>query len=296
MARPAVQRHPVPLQWQVNALRLTGLSWGTPGEKPLLALHGWLDNAASFAYLAPLLTGYHVVALDLTGHGQSARRSMDASYQIWDDLPEILGVLDALGWDTFDLMGHSRGAIIATLLASSFPERVRQLVLLDAVVPEPVAEEEFPRQMRRAMQDKLRLLHRANREFASIDDAAASAADRGLPAEAVRVLVERNLVPCEQGVTWSTDPRLRGASAVKLTQGQIRAVLQALGMPTLLLLSRGMSERAPRMLEYAQRYITGLTLHIADGGHHFHMEPRVDEVARYLQGFLAGIEQRESTC
>jgi len=297
MARPAaVQRHPVSLQWQVNTLRLTGLSWGTPGERPLLALHGWLDNAASFAYLAPLLTGYHVVALDLTGHGQSARRSADASYQIWDDLPEILGVLDALGWDTFDLIGHSRGAIIATLLASTFPERVRHLVLLDAVVPEPVAEKEFPRQMRRAMQDKVRLLHSANRMFASVDDATASRADRGLPAETGRVLVERNLVTCQQGVTWSTDPRLRGASAVKLTPGQISAVLQALSMPTLLLLSRSTSQRAPQMLDDAQRYIAGLTLHIVDGGHHFHMEPCVDVVAQYLLGFLAGIAQRESAC
>jgi pimeloyl-ACP methyl ester carboxylesterase len=296
MPRPVVQRYPVALQWQVNKLRLAGLSWGEPGEKPLLALHGWLDNAASFAFLAPLLQGYHVVAVDLTGHGQSAHRSVDASYQIWDDLPEILGVLDALGWDTFDLLGHSRGAIIATLLASSHPERVRRLVLLDAVAPEPVAEEEFPRQMRRALQDKARLLRTDNRVFATVEDAVASRSDRGLPAEAVRLLVERNLVPCQHGVTWSTDPRLRGASAVKLTEGQIGAVLQALSMPTLLLLSRSTSSRVPQMFDLAQRYVTGLNVQSVDGGHHFHMETCVDAVARQLQGFLADTEVLESAC
>jgi pimeloyl-ACP methyl ester carboxylesterase len=91
------------------------------------------------------------VALDLTGHGQSDWRSADASYQIWDDLPEIVGVLDTLGWDTCDLVGHSRGAIISTIIASAFPERVRHLVLLDAVVPEAVAAEAFPAQMRKAL-------------------------------------------------------------------------------------------------------------------------------------------------
>ena len=116
--------------------RLSALRLGNPAGRKVLALHGWLDNAASFAYLAPLLAGYHVVALDLTGHGLSARRSADASYHIWDDLPEILGVLEVLGWDRFDLMGHSRGAIISTLLASAFPERVQHLVLLDAVMPD----------------------------------------------------------------------------------------------------------------------------------------------------------------
>ena len=139
---------PASHEWQVNNLKLAGLSWGHPSEKPLLALHGWLDNAASFAYLGPLLGGYYVVAPDLTGHGLSACRSADASYQIWDDLPEILGVLQELGWDSFQLMGHSRGAIIASLLASAFPERVRALALLDALSPQPVAERNFPLQLR----------------------------------------------------------------------------------------------------------------------------------------------------
>jgi pimeloyl-ACP methyl ester carboxylesterase len=294
MAGQAMQRHPVPLRWQVNKLELAGLSWGNPGEKPLLALHGWLDNAASFAYLAPLLTGYHVIAMDLTGHGRSARRSTDASYQIWDDLPEILGVLDILGWESFDLLGHSRGAIIATLLASAFPERVRHLVLLDAVSPEAVAQEEFPRQMRRALQDKVRLLNSDNRAFPSVDDAVASRVNRGLSTDAIRLIVERNVTTCQSGVTWSTDPRLRGASAVKMTKDQNRAVLNALGMPTLLLLSRTTSRQMPQMLENAQRDIANLTLHCVDGGHHFHMESCVGDVARRIQDFLSGIEKRES--
>ncbi len=293
MARDG-QRPAAPLQWEVNELQLAGLSWGEPGEKPLLALHGWLDNAASFAYLAPLLTGYHVVAIDLTGHGRSARRSADASYQIWDDLPEVLGVLDALGWETFDLVGHSRGAIIATLFASTFPERVRHLMLLDGVSPEAVAAQEFPLQMRRAMHDKASLQTRANRIFASVEAAVASTPDRGLSAAAIRLLVERNLCDCPSGVTWTTDPRLRGASAVKLTQGQSLAVLNALSMPTLLMLSRATSTQVPQMLEFAQHSIEGLTVHLVEGGHHFHMECCVSAVARRLQYFMAGIEERES--
>ena len=294
MAASGELRPAVPVQWQVNKLQLAGLSWGTPGEKPLLALHGWLDNAASFAYLAPLLTGYHVIALDLTGQGRSARRSDDASYQIWDDLPEILGVLNALGWDTFDLLGHSRGGIIATLLASAFPERVSHLVLLDAVSPDAVAEERFPSQLRRALEDKARLLGSANRVFASVDDAANSRESRGLSTEASRLLAERNLQTCAQGVTWTTDPRLRGASAVKLTGGQTRAVLSALTMPTFLILKKATSSYASLMLEHAQRHIEQLTVCTVDGGHHFHMESCVAEVAQRVQCFLAGNEQRAS--
>lgn len=287
-----MQRQPEPLQWQVNQLRLAGLSWGEPGEKPLLALHGWLDNAASFTFLAPLLRGYHVVALDLTGHGQSDQRSADASYQIWDDLPEILGVVDALGWDAFDLLGHSRGAIISTLLASAFPERIRRLVLLDAVVPAPIAETEFPAQIRRALQDKVRLMNRANRVFPRAEDAIASRQERGLSAAAASVLVERNLCECPQGFTWTTDPRLHGASAVKLSEAHLQAVLSALDMPTLLLLAHN-AEHARTLADYAERYIKHLTLDTIEGGHHFHMEDSATEVAQRMQHFLSSAAECE---
>ena len=89
MSNSSALRSAVPLEWHVNGLKLAGLSWGEPSGRPLLALHGWLDNAASFSQLAPLLTDFYVVAVDLTGHGQSARRSADASYQIWMISPKF---------------------------------------------------------------------------------------------------------------------------------------------------------------------------------------------------------------
>lgn len=294
MANSGEQRRAIPLRWQVNTLQLAGLSWGEPGERPLLALHGWLDNAASFARLGPLLTGHHVVALDLTGHGQSARRSADASYQIWDDLPEILGVLDQLGWGTFDLLGHSRGAIIATLLASAFPERVNHLVLLDAVLPLAVDPENFPGQMRKAMQEKPALLSRSNRVFTSVDEAVASRSKHGLSAEAAKLLVERSLCACPEGVTWTTDPRLHGASAVKLTEAQIRAVLKALHMPTLLMLAQNNASQPSELVDYVRGQIESLTVRKIEGGHHFHMESQARDAAQYIVQFLATMEKCES--
>lgn len=294
MAGPRDTRIATPVQWRVNGLELAGLSWGHPGEQPLLALHGWLDNAASFTRLAPLLAGYHVVALDLTGHGRSARRSADASYHIWDDLPEILGVLDHLGWEAFDLVGHSRGAIISTLLASVFPERVRHLVLLDAVAPDAVAEERFPEQLRTALLDKKRLLDKPNRTFPSFEQAVASRATRGLSEAAARLLAERNLKESTAGSEWMTDPRLRGASAVKMTQGQIQAVLKALRMPTLLMLAEETPAQYREVADWTLPFIEKLTVLEVKGGHHFHMETSAEDIALRIQKFLSATE--ESRC
>ena len=277
---------PLPLQWEINGLKLAGLSWGSPGDKPLLALHGWLDNAASFSLLAPLMTGYHVVALDLTGHGQSDQRSPDATYQIWDDLPEILGVVDALAWDNFSLVGHSRGAIISTLFASAFPERISRLVLMDAVGPQPVPEQEFPQQMRKFLLDKQRLQQQSSRVFSTVDDAVNSRRKGGLHAAAAQLLVERNLRPCTDGYTWTTDPRLRGASAVKLTVGQNRAVLEGLAVPTLLLLAEDGLDRQRELAASAERHVDNLIAEQVSGGHHFHMEADVAAVARRLMQFF----------
>jgi pimeloyl-ACP methyl ester carboxylesterase len=274
-------------RWEVHGLTLAGLSWGDPRNPPVLCLHGWMDNAASFEVLAPLLSDYYLVAPDLTGQGRSDRRSADATYQIWDDLPELAGIVEALGWDRFRLIGHSRGAIIASLFAATYPERVRHLVMLDAVTPHPVAEAEFPLQMRRFLQDKGRLLAKDNRVFSSVEEAAASRAEQGVEEVVTRLLAERNLRACEGGYTWTMDPRLRGASAVKLTEGQVQAVLSALEMPTLLLLAAGgHGGRHPEIAAAARRSVRDLTIEHVEGSHHFHMEAGAAGIAQCIEEFF----------
>ena len=277
---------PAPLEWRINWLKLAGLAWGQSDNPPLLALHGWLDNANSFAMLAPLLEQYYVVAVDLTGHGRSDCRSADASYNIWDDLPELLGVLDELGWTRFRLMGHSRGAIISCLLASVVPERIERLVLLDGVLPEPVEGDLFPTQLRTFIDQKQQWLRRHNRIYPSVEAAVASRKTGALPEAAVQLLVERNLRPCEGGYTWTTDLRLRGASAVKLSAGQMQAILQAISAPTLLLLAREGLGKHRDVAGQASEYIRQLQVEHIAGGHHFHMEPGAAIVAQQISQFL----------
>lgn len=284
---------PTPLQWQVNGLTIAALSWGKSGASPLLALHGWLDNAASYSVLAPLLEHHHVVALDLSGHGRSDKRSADATYQIWDDLPELCEIVDLLGWERFALVGHSRGAAIACLLASAIPERVERLVLLDGAAPQPVGDEAFPTQMRKFLDEKRHWSRRENRVYPSIEAAVASRSDSSLPASSLRLLAERNLRPCEGGFTWTTDLRLRGASAVKLSPGHVQAVLGALDMPTLLLLADGGFGAHPELAAQTRRHIRQLEVGSISGGHHFHMEPCAAIVASRISCFLQGREWRD---
>ena len=99
---------PIELKVAAASGELAALQWGDAAAPPLLALHGWLDNAASFARLAPLLARQRrVIALDLPGHGRSAHMPEPARrYHVVDQVDAVLDFADALGFDRFDLLGH----------------------------------------------------------------------------------------------------------------------------------------------------------------------------------------------
>ncbi len=272
--------------WSVDGRQLAGQCWGQEGQRPVLALHGWLDNSASFTALGQVLAGCHVVAPDLCGHGCSDHRSPDGGYQIWDDLADLHAIVDDLGWDRFNLIGHSRGAIIAALLASVLGSRVCRLVLLDAVLPEPVAEEAVVEQLRRHVADRRRLLHRVGRVFDTPDEAVAARRRQGLSAGAAELLAMRNLRAVDGGYTWRTDPRLLGASAMKLTAGQGAAILRALTMPTLILLAESASETLAQAAFAACRALPDARVVTIEGSHHFHMESDLGGVMQHLEPFL----------
>src|SRR3954469_23206577 len=136
-------------------LRLAARAWGDPALPKLLALHGWLDNAASFDRLAPLLCGdFHIVALDLPGHGRSAWRAPGAWYHYVDYLGDVLAAADALGWDRFGLLGHSLGGAIASMLAGVEGDRVERLLLIEALGPMSLAAEQTLAHLKRSLSER----------------------------------------------------------------------------------------------------------------------------------------------
>ena len=157
--------------FSVNGLTIAAQEFGTPGKRAVLAVHGWLDNSASFEPLASQLHDVHLLAIDCAGHGKSSGRSADSAYNIWQDVGELAQIADQMGWNQFSLLGHSRGAIISTLTAGTLPDRVDKLVLIDGFISPPVDPLHAAKQLASAIRDQGRFGNATPTCFKSFDEA-----------------------------------------------------------------------------------------------------------------------------
>ncbi len=273
-------------EFVIDGLCIHAREWGGAGI-PVLALHGWLDNAASFDALGERIEGAHLLAIDLPGHGLSDKKPAHATYQIWDDLLVILAVADAMAWDKFVLLGHSRGAIMSTLLSASCPDRIESLVCLDGLIPGPVPVAETATQLGKFLKDYRNLHERKSSVFSSLDEIVA-ARRRAMPMgeAAARKISERAAIKTEQGYIWNNDPRLKAASAFKLSEDHLRVMLAAISAPVLLVLAEDGFARFPELSEMAA-CIENCRVERLPGSHHFHMEDAAAKIAALVSEFIA---------
>lgn len=277
-------------RFQIGSLSLAAQSWRLEANTmatPVLALHGWLDNSASFEQLANQLD-VPLLALDLAGHGQSSHRSSDSSYNLWLDVDEILQVANQLGWKKFSLLGHSRGAMISVLLAAVAPERVAKVALIDGLAPFPVPEDQVVDQLRRAIQDKHRFSQRKRRRYPTLKEIAETRlkGDFPLSETSAMIMAKRGTQEDENGFYWSADTRLQAASEVKFTEGQLCSFLRAVKAPVqLYLASRGMGRLADRFAAMWRLVAHGERVDL-EGGHHLHMDGATGEIAESLNRFF----------
>jgi pimeloyl-ACP methyl ester carboxylesterase len=97
---------------------------------PVVLLHGIGSSSASWVPLFSALPGFHLMAWDAPGYGESTPLAAKAPLAS-DYASALADMLDALGLQRVFLVGHSLGALIAGAFAAKHPERVRALVLAD---------------------------------------------------------------------------------------------------------------------------------------------------------------------
>jgi pimeloyl-ACP methyl ester carboxylesterase len=291
---PAVAELRIPLRY----LTLSAKTWGDPRHPPMLALHGWLDNAGSFDRLAPLLDSHYLVALDLAGHGRSDHRAPGNWYAYVDYLGEIAEVIAWFGWRHVDLLGHSLGATLVSAYAAIFPEKVSRLLLIEGLGPIVTSAEKTLEQLRGAL--SARAAFKGDlRVFPAIERAVdARRRASGLSNDAARCLVERGTRHVDaqdsadeggamsSGYVWSSDPRLTLPSAQRFSEEQLAFVLPAIRAPTLLVLAEPEAPYLQRaMIEARIARVADIEVVRFAGSHHLHLED-APPVAQAIRSFL----------
>jgi pyruvate dehydrogenase E2 component (dihydrolipoamide acetyltransferase) len=114
---------------EVAGLRLRCLEVGEGDRVPVLLLHGFGADLNTWMFIQPeLADGRRTVALDLPGHGGSAKEIGAGDPKSLSRFAE--GALDALGIGRVHFVGHSMGGAIAGLLALRRPELFASLTLI----------------------------------------------------------------------------------------------------------------------------------------------------------------------
>jgi pimeloyl-ACP methyl ester carboxylesterase len=275
-------------EFSLPGFKLAAQTFGKAGGVPVLAAHGWLDNASTFDLLAPQLDGCEVVALDLAGHGLSGSRSPDAAYNIWEDVGDLLAVREQLGWQRFNLLGHSRGAAISLLFAGAFPEHVDRLVLIEGGVPVLGAPADAPATLARSFREREALRGRSGRVFAHRATAIEERAQgfTKLTIEAAEILARRSLREVPGGFQWHADQRLKGSAEVRLTREHVRAFIAAVEAPVLMVLAERSPFAGTALYDEMIAAFRRIEVVRLPGGHHLHLEGAETEIARRVRRFL----------
>jgi pimeloyl-ACP methyl ester carboxylesterase len=200
---------PREVEFDIQGRKLTGKRWGQEGNIPVMALHGWLDNANSFDLIAPALSDFDIFALDFAGHGHSDHRPSHTPYLGILDAQDIIAVANQLQWEHFSLLAHSMGAEVSAHIIGMYPDRIQRLFAMDGYA-ESVSNERWLKLHRDSIDKNLTKKARALRVYPNQEEMAQGVAKAtGQTVASARVLIERGSKKVNGGFSWISDPRAR---------------------------------------------------------------------------------------
>ncbi|MGJ8692174.1 MAG: alpha/beta fold hydrolase [Thalassotalea sp.] len=278
------------VEYQLPDITVRGLTLGEADLPVILCLHGWLDNAASFELLAPYLPHYHLVMIDLPGHGFSDHKSAGAYYHFIDWLSDIYQLFETAGWQQVHIIGHSMGAMIATAFAAAFPEKIKTLTLIDVIGFLTAQPDETTAQIRKGIlsrQQRYTKPSKTAKTYTDIDDAiAARVRHSDLTFELAAIIVNRSLCLTESGYRWQYDSKLQLTSPYRFSEAQAQNVVKSISAPTLFIYAEdGVDFVKPAIKRYQPLFKNISCYHLV-GGHHVHME-KPQQVAHLINEFLS---------
>ncbi|CAL4074719.1 unnamed protein product [Meganyctiphanes norvegica] len=280
----------VALTWGTLRGKLWRVGPTTTGGLRIVAVHGWLDNANSFANIVPLLPqGTTILALDLPGHGLSDHLPKGALYDGFSHALNLRNALLELQWNSSVFLAHSMGAFVATIVTAMWPELVEGLIKLDWMLPLHAATRLTAWRYDANIHAKSEDLNTPPPVYSKDEMIERMVSSRGTglakddPADAedsAKLLLERDCRPERHGYTWTHDPKARTRFMSIFGLDNYYYMLSNISCPILVIVgdngflaieSDGIKESIATMKESYFKNAPNAEYHMVQGTHHLHM-------------------------
>ncbi|HVM97161.1 MAG TPA: alpha/beta hydrolase [Candidatus Acidoferrales bacterium] len=271
-----------------NRLRLHLLEWGS-GDHTVLLLHGFLEHAHAWDFVAPLLAnaGFHVFALDWRGHGDSQWIGAGGYYHFIDYVADLADLVPQLG-ESVALVAHSMGGGAAILYAGARPQRVRSLVSVEGLgMPDFDATSILDRVT--GWLDDLQRVARREPQVVDLEAAVTRYRQRfpRFSAAAARHIVEHNTRVVDGRRFWKFDPLHQTRAPLPTPVAYARAFWARVACPALYIDGSESFLRLPKAdLEERLAALRAERVTLADTAHHPHIE-QPEVLAERLREFLS---------
>ena len=273
-------------------LALNYLDWGNPTAPLLVMVHGGMDHARNWDWIArELCRDWHIVCPDLRGHGDSAW-SPDGSYVLPFYVSDLAQLIHQISGEPVSIVAHSLGGAISLRYASLYPERVRRLAIVEGVGISHFDRDEAktPAEIWRDWIAQRRdLSARSPRRYATLDEALARMRQENghLSVERAMNLTVHGTVRNEDGTwSWKYDNYVRSFIAMGLPGEQMGDSWNAIECPVWLVHGANSWADHPDKDGLTAHFKNARVTSYPDAGHWVHH----DQFNRFLPDLKAFLE------
>jgi len=282
---------PVSHYYYSDRLKLHFWDWGQDGKPPLILVHGALDHARNWDWVArSLREHFHVYAVDLRGHGNSAW-APGALYSLAEYVLDLSALADVIGQFPVTLIGHSLGGVISLAYSGIYPDRVDKTVAIEGLGL-PLTHRVFspaPDRLRNWIEGVRRTERREPRSYPNLESAVQrmKEANPHLSDEVARHLTLHgtNWNP-DGSLVWKFDNYARGFPPYGQNPDDIRAIFGQITCPVLLFWGLESWAPDPDTDPRASAIGNRCAVKVPDAGHWVHHD-RLDVFLEETKRFLA---------
>ena len=277
-----------------DRLKLQFWDWGTEGKPPMLLVHGGLDHARSWDWVARALRDdFHVYAVDLRGHGNSAW-APGALYSVIEHVLDLATLADIIGPDIRQrpiyMIGHSLGAITTLLYSGTFPGHVKKLVVIEGLgLPIQERKGTAPERMRKWIEKTRGGEGREPHHYPNLASAVArmKEANKFLSDDVARHLTLHGTNWNADGsIGWKFDNFVRLHPTFIISTEDASETLQNITCPTLMFWGRQSFAKDPETDPLAQQVKDRQIVKVDNAGHWLHHD-QLEIFLRETKKFLA---------